>query len=663
MAITVERMVAVLEARMDKYDKALARAAKNTDKTFGGMEARGKRFSDSINTTVGRSGRGFDQVGRNVNALRGQTANLAAQFQDIGVQLQSGTSPFTVALQQGTQINQVLGPLGVRGAVSALGGAFASLINPISLLTIGTIALGGAAVQYFSSVLSEGEQSNETVAKQRDLIRQVSAEWGEAIPALKAYVDELDRLESAERRNEAVQQRVNELFADFRAQLPDLGAGIADLSGLLESYGGQSAQVDTLRDSFDTLSEKIKDGTAEADDLAAVQEVLAGILESTGIPAAQEMADVVNGMADAFARAAGQANRLTQQNAIAGLDSDALAPLNPLNGFRSTPFQNEAELMDERARNTRSQYQIEQDRLSRSGGRSASISDVERERQAVADLIETMEFELALIGASDLERERANALRRAGSAATDEQREDILGLVDALYQEKEALEQNAQVAAFFDSAISSAFDDLVPKIETGNRALDNLVNSLIKAVAQAALLGQGPLASLFGGSGGGLLNGLFNLGGPGQIQLARGSVGLFDRGGYTGSGGRMDPAGIVHRGEYVFDQDSVRAAGGPGVLDALRGRLKGYASGGYVGSMPSVPMVSRGGGSQAPVVNIIDNAGVQKRTSRERGPNGEQLVNVVLERVKEDVSQGGFDGPFGGRFGASPVRIRRGGGS
>ena len=53
-------------------------------------------------------------------------------------------------------------------------------------------------------------------------------------------------------------------------------------------------------------------------------------------------------------------------------------------------------------------------------------------------------------------------------------------------------------------------------------------------------------------------------------------------GGFTGPGGKYEPAGIVHRGEYVMDQATVRAAGGPAYFDGLRRQLRGYANGGYV---------------------------------------------------------------------------------
>lgn len=63
--------------------------------------------------------------------------------------------------------------------------------------------------------------------------------------------------------------------------------------------------------------------------------------------------------------------------------------------------------------------------------------------------------------------------------------------------------------------------------------------------------------------------------------------GQFARGGYTGAGGVFEPAGVVHRGEYVQPQSVVRREG-VGAMDALRSgkatikRLPGYAKGGMV---------------------------------------------------------------------------------
>ena len=66
----------------------------------------------------------------------------------------------------------------------------------------------------------------------------------------------------------------------------------------------------------------------------------------------------------------------------------------------------------------------------------------------------------------------------------------------------------------------------------------------------------------------------------------------FASGGYTGDGGKHEPAGVVHRGEYVFSKETVQRLGA-GNLDRLhRSARKGYASGGLVGDTGKVARAS-----------------------------------------------------------------------
>lgn len=58
----------------------------------------------------------------------------------------------------------------------------------------------------------------------------------------------------------------------------------------------------------------------------------------------------------------------------------------------------------------------------------------------------------------------------------------------------------------------------------------------------------------------------------------------FARGGYTGDGGKYQPAGIVHAGEVVWNQQDVAMAGGPSRANAMRPTY-GYADGGIVASV------------------------------------------------------------------------------
>lgn len=58
-------------------------------------------------------------------------------------------------------------------------------------------------------------------------------------------------------------------------------------------------------------------------------------------------------------------------------------------------------------------------------------------------------------------------------------------------------------------------------------------------------------------------------------------------GGYTGPGGKYEPAGIVHKGEFVFDKESTSAIG-PGALYSMMRGARGYAGGGLVGGSSDV---------------------------------------------------------------------------
>lgn len=146
-------------------------------------------------------------------------------------------------------------------------------------------------------------------------------------------------------------------------------------------------------------------------------------------------------------------------------------------------------------------------------------------------------------------------------------------------QQASALESVAERQQFAADMQRQLKDGLIDSIIAGEGFADVLANvaqMLAKAALQAALFGEGPMAG--GNKGGGLLGSLFS-----------GLFKAFSAGGYTGPGGKHDPAGIVHRGEYVMDAATVTAAGGPAAMEALRRGLRGYAEGGYVGSNIVVP--------------------------------------------------------------------------
>lgn len=132
----------------------------------------------------------------------------------------------------------------------------------------------------------------------------------------------------------------------------------------------------------------------------------------------------------------------------------------------------------------------------------------------------------------------------------------------------------------------------------GLNALGKIADKLMQIAADNLF------ANAFGGSTGGLAS-LFGLGGGGgavgnygQVANATGlgagtgglSFPMFAGGGYTGDGGKFQPAGVVHKGEYVMDAVTVRRVGVAN-LDSLRG----YADGGLVGNARRLPFGQDGG--------------------------------------------------------------------
>lgn len=178
---------------------------------------------------------------------------------------------------------------------------------------------------------------------------------------------------------------------------------------------------------------------------------------------------------------------------------------------------------------------------------------VQKQIDKYAELKRALEDQLRQLTMNDREQAIANELAKLGAEATDEQRGAISALTGKLFDQKKALDASREAAAFFAESFGQYLSDLIPKIETGNSALDKLLNTLIETAAQALLLGSGPLAGIFGmtsgttGVVGGLLGSIFGgfraSGGP--VRAGKAYV-VGERGPeiiVPGSSGRVYPNG------------------------------------------------------------------------------------------------------------------------
>ena len=108
----------------------------------------------------------------------------------------------------------------------------------------------------------------------------------------------------------------------------------------------------------------------------------------------------------------------------------------------------------------------------------------------------------------------------------------------------------------------------------------------------------------------------------------------FSEGGYTGPGGKYQPAGIVHKGEVVWSKRDVAMAGGPAVVDSMRPtRLRGYADGGIVGMEPNT---SLGGNFKNMLAEIVEAMDERPVVISEREMSGMQ-AKVKQIKVRGDL--------------------------
>jgi len=240
------------------------------------------------------------------------------------------------------------------------------------------------------------------------------------------------------------------------------------------------------------------------------------------------------------------------------------------------------------------------------GGSKEKLDAYEKELIAIEKRTKALQLDAEMEGKSTFEKERAKAVldletaaKKANIVVTDEMRAAIeraaVGYANAkvkVEEVKKAIDGVNDASKFFGDAITDSLEDLIINGGKAEDVMKSLVKQLAKAALQAALMGSGPLAGVFGTAAtGGGAGGLFG--------LAAGLFKFADGGFIGGVGtGRSDSNVVrVSKGEHITNAASAKKYAP--LLNAInKGKLPKFADGGFVGGMtiPRVP-TTRGGGA------------------------------------------------------------------
>ncbi len=166
--------------------------------------------------------------------------------------------------------------------------------------------------------------------------------------------------------------------------------------------------------------------------------------------------------------------------------------------------------------------------------------------------------------------------KNAGGNEGDQQYQNELNALRNYYGEQDALRQNWQAGA------KTAWADYVNSADDAYGQVKSLAAATFDGIGQS----MADMLTTGKGKWSDFTKSILSM--MAQILVKQAMVGVVDSastalgfatGGFTGYGGKNDPAGIVHRGEFVFTKEATSRIG----VGNLYSLMRGYASGGLVG--------------------------------------------------------------------------------
>lgn len=659
MATDVERLVLSMEANMKKFERAFAQASGTADRNMRQIERRVEQSESRVEATMGR-------VGSAIRAgIAGALASISLQsftklsdtFTKVQNQLKVGglegdrlaktyKELFDIAQQQGAPLEQLATLYGrASTAQKELNASSADLMRFTSA-TATALRVGGTSAEEASGALLQlsqvlgsskvqAEEYNSLIDGLRPLLQAAAAgieEAGGSVSKLTALVKDgkvsseaffrgvlagkpaIDALAQATRdTSEQALTRLNNALVDFVGKLGEAtGASDNAVLSINNFAKGVQGLAGSIPDAIELLKKLADQAQSTATSIGNAP-IFKRLAEKYADPAAvKALEDKMNA---AQAVPAGKAGAVEGIDALRKAMRDRM-PAAPAAGNTGDSIFDQVAALDAKALAGKTislkDYKVPGEKDKKAGG-SKTPNDYEREVQAIGRRTRALDDERSVVGESAYEVARSEAALRLEEAAkkanltvTEAMQIRIDELASAYGRAKVALDEAEKKQRDFQEAssvaghtLSDAFKDAI----LNGEKLTDVMDKLLKSLASRGIDG--------------FFDSLFAKGGAGSTFLSS-ILGSFADGGYTGPGGKYQPAGVVHRGEYVMDAATTRRIG-RGNLDAIR-RGRGYASGGFVGApmAPMAPPAVRSAGraagglsiTKADTYNIMPAAGV-----------------------------------------------------
>jgi len=626
--------VAKLEKLVKQLNSTMAQGYQASENFVGPLQPGRLRPAiesvERLNRSVQQSQGSF----RNANQI---IQNTSYQVTDFVVQVSGGVSAMRAFSQQAPQFLGAFGQWGaIAGIFAALGGAFIPLIQ-------GAIE-GASATKKFDDALkltNDALSSVTATTKSFDmtpLIKEFNAadaKTRESIVSMLGYKSALLEVR-AEMQKQSLTKEVAGLtdtgflgqFSDelpsqrfaskmgieqnkeMYAQLRLLSYGYGDVQGFVDKYsktmikGNEESQkfISTMIEQANTTRELEMAQKAIAETQGKMSKAGAtGTIpvpggrtaRSTGISDADRLAKQELASADKFIDSLQRQTEQLQHNKdMIGLTTQEVELLN-------------------------AQYKIEADL-------QKTIQDMERQGIVISseNLAKMNEAATAAIAAQTA----------IITASQERQRTATFGMESAI---RNYTDSAGNMAKGMEQAFGNAFkgmeNGIVQFAMTGKLAFEDFAKSVIADImriyVRMAITGLiGSAVSSFSTTPGASSNPAFM--GPAKPPG-------FAEGGYTGDGGKYQPAGVVHAGEFVMNKEATSRIG----VGTLYRMMRGYADGGYVGS--SAMPTGSGSGININIKNEAGGDGYTATATARKNETGFNIDVLVRKALTDDMRNNG----------------------
>ena len=189
-----------------------------------------------------------------------------------------------------------------------------------------------------------------------------------------------------------------------------------------------------------------------------------------------------------------------------------------------------------------------------------------------------------------------------------------------------------QTRTLFTNAFSNMEDSIVTFVKTGKLSFkdfaDGVIEDLIRIQVRQAAIG-------FLGTAFGFLSGGSQALGQGTMTGFSEPLKQLSTGGYTGDGGKFEPKGVVHGGEFVLRKEVVAQPGMRNYLEGLN--VRGYASGGFV--TPRIASTATQMAASQPEAPTSSAPGIVQHISVQGTAD-----DATLARIQQAAQKGAQDG-------------------